>query len=106
MKNAIDKAMQSAEYIRDHSRSTSPELISKYAEDIITVLEKIREEARRLNELQAKSADLLNEVHDFCREREDVERNGEFEGMMTKANAIYRHLLVMKGVEPLITDSE
>jgi hypothetical protein len=95
MSSAIDKAMHSAEYIRDSSRSTSPELISKYAEDIIDALERLKDDVQKFNEFQTKSAELVKEVQDFCREREDVERNNEFEGMMTKANAIYRHLLVM-----------
>ena len=30
--------IEAAEYIRDHARSTSPELLSKYAEDIIAAL--------------------------------------------------------------------
>ena len=33
-----DRAIEAAEYLRDYSRTTSPELVTKYAEDILSAL--------------------------------------------------------------------
>lgn len=35
---ARDRAIEAAEYLRDYSRTTSPELVAKYAEDIVSAL--------------------------------------------------------------------